>query len=272
MRPGLLLLFFVLALPAMTAARAELEPRVVAVEPGVTAPGQPITLRWYFTGTKVIVSGGKFGKGLVVTGKSEITDRPEKTTRYTFDVWYKPPPDPAKPEVKPAQIHVQYNAVAAVDMLASFHGQEGFDLRILRSWRTDSFSPEPGSKVYFFQPEEDSVERLAVAVVPIKDGMTVAEMMEKVRGDVPAHYTKVEFVSLYDVPRLKEAAQITQFKGIDSTHPNTRTQSIVLVHNHRGKAYVVSARTHADKFAERAPLLEGLVRSITFSSATVSAK
>ena len=270
MRPGLLLSLCILALPAFTAARAELEPRAVAVEPGVTAPGQTITLRWYFTGTKVVLSGGRFGKGFVVTGKSEMTDRPEKTTRYAFDVWYKPAPDPAKPEVKPAQVHAQYTAVAAVDKLTSFHAPEGFDVRFLKGWRTDSFSPEPGSKVYFFQPEEDSVERLAVAVVPIKEGVTVAEMMEKVRGDVPAHYTKVEFVSLYDLSRLKEPAQITQFKGIDTSHPNTRTQSIILVHNHRGKAYIVSARTIADKFAERSALLDGLVRSISFSSPTAS--
>ena len=270
MRPGLLLSLCVLAMPAFTAARAELEPRAVAVEPGATMPGQTIKLRWYFTGSKVLLSGGRFGKGTVVTGKSEMTDRPEKTTRYTFDVWFKPPPDPAKPEIKPTQIHATYTAVAAVDKLASFHGSEGFDVRYLKGWHTDSFSPEPGSKVYFFQPEDDSVERLAVAVVPIKEGMTVAEMMEKVRSDVPAHYTKVEFVSLYDLSRLKEPAQITQFKGIDSTHPNTRTQSIILVHNHNGKAYVVSARTLADKFTERSPLLDGLVRSITFSGATAS--
>lgn len=270
MRPVLLLSLCLFALSPLIAARAELEPRAVACEPGVTAPGQPVTLRWYFTGTKVLLSGGKFGNGTVVTGKTEAIDRPDKTTRYTFDVWYKPPPDPAKPEVKPAQVHVQYSAVAAVDKLASFHAPEGFDVRILKGWRTDSFAPEPGSKVYFFQPEEDSVERLAVAVVPIKEGMTVAEMMEKVRGDVPQHYTKVEFVSLYDLSRHMEPAQITQFKGIDTTHPNTRTQSIILVHNHRGKAYVVSARTHADKFLERAPLLDGLVRSLTFPSTTAS--
>src|SRR4051794_24746906 len=90
MRPGLLLSLCVLALPAIasSAARAELEPRAVAVEPGVTTPGQTVKLRWYFTGTKVLLSGGRFGSGTVVTGKTEMTDKPEKTTRYTFDVWY----------------------------------------------------------------------------------------------------------------------------------------------------------------------------------------
>lgn len=270
MRPLTFLSLLLLTVPAIRPAAAELEPRTVAVEPGVTMPGQPVVLRWYFTGTKVVLSGGRFGKGTVVTGKSEISDHPEKTTRYKFDVWYKPAPNPTTPEVKPAPMHVQYTAVAAVDKLASFHGPEGFDVRYLKSWHTDSFSPEPGSRVYYFQPEEDSVERLAVAVLPVKEGQTAADIMEQVRGDVPSHYTQVEFVSRYDLTRQKEPAQITTFRGLDQTHPNTRTQSIILVYTHRGKAYVVSARTLAGQFAERQPLLDGLVRSLTFTSKTAS--
>jgi hypothetical protein len=268
MRPLTYLSLCVLALPAFTCARAELEPRAVAVEPGVVLPGQPITLRWYFTGTKVVVSGGRFGKGAVVTGKNELTDRPAKTTRYTFDVWYKPAPDPAKPDEKPAPQHIQYNAIAAVDRLASYHGSEGFDVRYLKGWRTDSFAPEPGSRVYYFQPEEDAVERLAVAVLPIKEDQTAADIMQKVRDDVPSHYTKVEFVSQYELTRQKEPAQITTFRGIDQSHPNTKTTSIILVCTHRGRAYVISARTQATRFPERQPLLDGLVRSLTFSGGT----
>ena len=257
-----------LAVLGSGSARAELEPKAVAIEPGVTMPGQPVRLRWYFTGTKVVLSGGRFGKGAVVTGKSELTDRPLKTTKYTFDVWYKPAADPAMPDTKPGQAHVQYSAVAAVDRLVSFHASEGFDVRYLKGWRTDSFAPEAGKKVYYFQPEEDSVERLAVAVLPIKVNETAADIMEKVRDDVPTHYTRVEFVSRYDLSRQKESAQISTFRGIDQTHPNTRTASIILVVTHRGKAYVASARTHAARFAERQPLLDGLVRSLTFGSST----
>jgi len=269
MRPLVFASLCAVLIPLST-ANAELEPRAIAVEPGVTMPGQPVLLRWYFTGTKVVVSGGRFGKGMVVTGKSELTDRPTKTTKYTFDVWYKPAPDPAKPEIARAQSHVQYSAIAAVDQLTSYHGSEGFDIRYLKGWRTDSFAPEPGKKVYYFQPEEDSVERLAVAILPIKETETAADIMEKVQNDVPSHYTQVEYVSRYDLSKQKDAAQISTFKGLDATHPNTRTASIVLVVVHRGKAFVVSARTHAARFAERLPLLDGLVRSVNFASATAS--
>jgi hypothetical protein len=78
----------------------------VAVEPPYVTPGKPITLKWYFTGEKVLLSGGRFGKGVVVTGKTSVIDNPRATTKYTFDVWYKvPAPKPAEPkaaDVKPA--------------------------------------------------------------------------------------------------------------------------------------------------------------------------
>ena len=51
-------------------------PKAIAVEPSITAPGQQITLRWYFTGTKVQVSGGRFGKGVAVTGRTSLSDTP----------------------------------------------------------------------------------------------------------------------------------------------------------------------------------------------------
>jgi len=71
----------------------------VAVEPAYVTPGKPITLKWYFTGDKVLLSGGRFGKGVVVTGKTSMTDTPRATTKYTFDVWYKvPAPKPAAPK------------------------------------------------------------------------------------------------------------------------------------------------------------------------------
>src|SRR5689334_11106969 len=51
-------------------------------------PGQAVTLRWNFTGKKVIAIGGRFGKGVNVTKQKTVTDRPKKTTRYTFVVYY----------------------------------------------------------------------------------------------------------------------------------------------------------------------------------------
>src|SRR5215218_9290812 len=63
-------------------------PEAVALQPNPFKPGQTVTLHWLFTGNKVTVSGGRFGKGTVVTGKTLLTDKPTSTTKYTFDVWY----------------------------------------------------------------------------------------------------------------------------------------------------------------------------------------
>lgn len=262
MRHSILLAACGLTLLAAGAARADLDPRAVAVEPGVVAPGQTVNLRWYFTGTKVMVSGGRFGKGTVVTGKSNISDHPLKTTRYTFDVWYRPAADPAKPDVKPEPMHIQYNAVAAVDKLTTYRSGTGWDVSYLKGWRTDTYSPEPGSRIFYFQPEEDSVERLAVAVLPANADQTAADLMQSVRSDIPSHYTNVEFLSQYEITHQKEAAQLTVFRGIDSSHPQTRTETVMMAVVKNGHAYVISARTHANRFQDRQALLEGLVRSL----------
>jgi uncharacterized protein YkwD len=87
----------------------------IAVTPKPSSPGQTVTLKWYFTGVKVLVSGGRFGKGTDVTGRTTLTDAPQKTTRYTFDVWY---PDPKSTTNPKAMLHAQYTATAEVGMSA----------------------------------------------------------------------------------------------------------------------------------------------------------
>lgn len=93
----------------------------VAVEPAYVTPGKPITLKWYFTGEKVLLSGGRFGKGVVVTGKTSVTDNPRATTKYTFDVWYKvPAPKPAEPKTTDAKATDATGAAPkAVDLKAA---------------------------------------------------------------------------------------------------------------------------------------------------------
>lgn len=90
------------------AAQAE---EAIGVTPKICTPGQTVTLKWYFTGTRVMVSGGRFGKGVEVTGRTTLTDTPQKTTRYTFDVWY---PDPKASPAGKTLIHAQYTALAEV--------------------------------------------------------------------------------------------------------------------------------------------------------------
>jgi len=100
----------------------------IAITPNPCAPGQTVTLKWYFTGTKVLVAGGRFGKGAEVTGRTSLTDTPQKTTRYTFDVWYPDPKSAASPK---AQIHAQYTATAEVGEIVKELPEEQIGLQVL---------------------------------------------------------------------------------------------------------------------------------------------
>ena len=108
LRAYLFCVFIAALLTPPCASRAADE---IVVTPKSSSPGQTITLKWYFTGVKVLVSGGRFGKGTDVTGRITVTDAPQKTTRYTFDVWY---PDPKSTTNPKAMLHAQYTATAEV--------------------------------------------------------------------------------------------------------------------------------------------------------------
>ncbi len=105
------IIFSLLSLLFLSAARYARASDAIGVTPKTSTPGQTVTMKWYFTGSKIVVSGGRFGKGTDVTGKITLTDAPQKTTRYTFDVWY---PNPASTSVPKALVHVQYFATAEV--------------------------------------------------------------------------------------------------------------------------------------------------------------
>ncbi|MCW3098323.1 MAG: SCP-like extracellular [Chthonomonadaceae bacterium] len=113
----------ILTLPS--ASRAA---EAVAVTPKPCAPGQAVTLKWYFTGVKVLVAGGRFGKGIDVTGRTTLTDTPQKTTRYTFDVWY---PDPKSAATPKALLHTQYTATAEISEIAKVPTEEQIATQLL---------------------------------------------------------------------------------------------------------------------------------------------
>ncbi len=253
-----------LALMAVSLPRAARAEGEVALDPPAATPGQILTLRWYFTGTKVVVSGGRFGAGVVVTGKSSISDAPIKPTRYNFDIWYHPtapPSDVAK------LVHAHYSVVANVVMnaprIASYRDPRGWSVRYISGWNKDVSTPDDGqNSLMFFQPEMDSVERIAVAMLPAKD-MSCLEIVDKIKKDMPQHYDKPEVVSDHDILHGDLTTHVVNFTGFDPAHPGTKTQSLVLAFVRDGHAYIISARTLAAKFKDRQPLLESLMWSFT---------
>ncbi|HLK58526.1 MAG TPA: hypothetical protein VKU00_18295 [Chthonomonadaceae bacterium] len=276
-------------LPLVLSVSARADKEVVA-EPETVAPGKTVTLRWYFTGEKVVVSGGRFGKGLVVTGRTSITDTPQKTTRYTFAVDYYAKPNPpattqetaqptdnAKTEkpAPPKLIHVEYSVVAEVFIpapmptMTAYHDPHGWQINFVQGWKRDVSTPDVGDKgLMFFQKDDDSVERLAVAVMPANE-LSSGAMMEKVKADLPSHYTRLTVVDPQEITHANLPAHWLMFSGVADSHPELRTQSIVMAVVRDGRAYIISARTNASNFKARQAILEKMIKSFSFSSGHV---
>jgi hypothetical protein len=252
-------------------------PAAVVADKNVITRGQSVTLRWYFTGQKVVVAGGRFGKGQVVTGRTSLTDHPLKTTRYTFDVWYRG--EATSPETKQRTImplHAHYTVLVEVESgvtpgLASYQDRFGWQIHHLAGWKHDSvpLSDPQNNALIFFQQEDDSVERLAVSILPAQD-MTCKELMQKVQASLYSSYDEVQVLTQTEATYVGVPAQWATFTGKDHSHPGTRTQSLVLAFVRDGHAYVISARTAADHYGTRETLLRKMVTSFTFTAKSPS--
>ncbi len=292
-----------LALPLAAAIAAVAVPQLALADNEVVANrnplplGESVTLRWYFTGNKVVVSGGRFGKGVVVTGRTSLTDHPAQTTRYTFDVDFagKPAGAPtaqpnatdAKPSVgadaKTVPLHARYSVVVEVYDpravgLKPYVDPHGWEVSVLNGWKRDAVNlPDPANNaLMYFQQEDDSVERLAIAILPVSE-MSIDALMDKIQADLPSHYDQVQLVSRTSDLCEGQPAVIATFTGMDNSHPGTKTTTLFLAFTRGRHAYVVSARTAADRFAQRKRLLTYMVRSFAFceprpSHSTVAAK
>jgi hypothetical protein len=263
--------------PATPVAQAPKKVQAVIAEPATVYAGEPVTLRWYFTGKKVTVSGGRFGKGLVVTGRTSITDKPARTTRYTFDVDYvgqKTNEMTGKTEMK--QLHATYTVVAEVAPplradFSTYRDRYGWQVTCLKGWKRDPVDfPDPSNNaLMYFQPEDDSVERMAVSILPAEQ-MTAAELMGKAQKSLSSNYEQIQVLSDKETLFAGVPAVLSTFTGMDISHPGTKTQSMLLAFVKNGRAYVVSARTSASQFRLRQPLLDKMVHSFTFTSTTAS--
>ena len=234
--------------------------------------GQPVTLNWYFTGTKVVLSGGRFALGTPVTGKTTITDKPTKTTKYTFAVDYLGTPAGAKDDSVKVPLHATYCiTVEVVDPkvmgLQTYNNPYGWSISYLNGWKRDKveLGDPANNALMYFQPEEDSVERLAVAIMPVKEA-SVASLMKSLKSDLPSRYASVSVLSEEELMYEGVPATRFTFTGMDNSHPGVKTQTVLIAFVKDGKGYVVSARTAAARFPARQKVLETLVKSFLFSN------
>ncbi len=274
-----------LAIPLLSCALALLAPptaspsaEAVAADQNPIARGQSVTLHWYFTGKKVVVSGGRFGKGQVVTGHTSLTDRPLKTTRYTFDVWYRGQAPSSTGKTVNQPLHTRYSVVVevqsgALSHFAAYHDRFGWQISHLAGWKHDSvpLADPANNALIYFQQEDDSVERLAVSILPAND-MTCKDLMDKVQASLYSSYDEVKVLEQSEILHAGTPAQWATFTGMDHSHPGTRTQSMILAFVRDGRAYVISARTAAARYSAREALLKRMVTSFALPGKQLSSR
>lgn len=252
---------------------ADTAPSPVSVNKTTIAPGEAVTLRWNFSGRKVTAVGGRFGKGVNVTKLKSVTDRPKKTTRYTFVVYYDgdaPMPNSTQKRItKPLQ--ARYSVVVNVvpiPALLSYRASRGWQIDYLKGWRIDPVTTSLVGKngLVFFQQEEDAIERMSVALIPA-GGLTTQELMSKITADMADKYDDTEVIEQEEILYRNAPALWVSFTGRSRAHSGARTQSVILAFVYNTQAYFISARTAATRFPQRQPLLEKMVKSITPSGA-----
>ncbi len=167
--------------------------------------------------------------------------------------------------------HVQYTTYAEVwsgiyPAMNSYRDSHGWQVNFLSGWKRDNVptAAEGSDGLVYFQQEDDSVERLAVAIMPSKE-MTLDDLMKKVNTDVDNHYLKATLTEPVDITLHSVPAKMTTFTGLDMSHPGTQTSSVVVLFVRNGKAYVISARSNATHFNGRRPILEKMALSFAFS-------
>ncbi len=238
-----------------------------SASPNPTSPDRPVTLTWHFVGDKIVISGGRFAKGVDVTTRKFVVDKPHRTTRYRVDVWYRTEKVVGKPNTPSRKVHAFYEVVVTISSsslgsLKLYTDQQGWKLKYPAGWRHDVVHlPDPSNNsLVYFQKEEDRVERLAVSMLPAPDG-GAETLLKKLKSSVYSSYSNVKFISEAPTTFAGTAATWLVFSGSDDAHPGVATQSMAAIFVKGTRAYVVSARTRASNYASRSVVLEQALRT-----------
>jgi hypothetical protein len=199
---------------------------------------------------RVRAIGGGFGAGLDDDGDGPLTSAVWKPTNYKFKVWM----PAAKGSAQQARM-VESALTVGVSAgrfppLATYWDWRHWKIDVPDGWsRYASGGQDPAqSALIYFERDEDSPERVAVAMLPA-GAMTSDELARKVKDELPTQYDVLKSVAMWPTSYGGDAADWLAFQGIDRAQPDVLTQSDVLVFVHGGRGYVISARTPASRYA-----------------------
>lgn len=239
----------------------------VDAEPNPCLPGQMVHF-WLPEGTvKAEAFNGRFGPGYSISGRDpNLTDQPLRDTTYKFDVWARLPAgaggsSSAAPQKRVIMVTVRvlrgkypHFATYTSPYHWSIDAQEGWN-------RNQVYLADPSmNAIDYFQPHEDSAERIGVTVLPAAN-QTAASLMQKVMDDAPTNYDVIKDEKQGYTVQCAEPAAWTTFDGEDQDDGDVPTRTIVLTFIYGPRAYVISGRTHQGAGPQEENLIHALVRS-----------
>jgi hypothetical protein len=245
-------------------------PAPVTADPNPCLPGQTVYFYPPKGAKKVVVTGGSFAQPTDVTGQPLITDKLAKTTTYRFELWQaggaqaagKPAP------LTPRQVSVTVDVYAGkFPPIATYFDTRNWRIDVTAGWNRYSVPTiDPvNDAVIYFQPSEDSPDRVAVAIVPVNKETDSKALLRQVLAEAPSQYDVFLDVTQKVTTQCGLPASWMTFKGIDQALAGIPTRSMVLTMVRGDHGYVISARTREGEYATKERLLRCLVRSFTFA-------
>jgi hypothetical protein len=242
-------------------------PDGVTAEPNPCLPGQMVTFHLPEGVKHGTVLGGRYTRRQEVKPDELVIDQPKKTTTYAFDlVTAGESAEGGKATPQPAQ-HQRFHVIVDVctgtfPRLVTYHNPQHWRIDTVNGWiRNVIPQPDPATEsLIYFQPQDDSPERVAVAVLSVKDP-SCAALMKTTLMDAPTQYDLFEHIQQKETTQCGAPAMWATFDGVDRSLPDMPTKSMVLAFVRDGVGYVISGRARASRFDQWGKLLHSLVRS-----------
>lgn len=230
----------------------------IHASPQQALPGQSVTFYLPRGAIRIRVAGGGFQSETDLTGQSLATDTPSQTSVYRFTYWICTESGARRrTEVVPVT-----RLVGAFPRLATYWDWRRWRIDCVAGWnRYVTPQTDPANNgLIFFQPVEDSPERITVAIVPVRD-LTASELMRQVLIEAPTQYDVMQEHYAKETTHGGLPAAWAEFSGLDRALAGIPTRSMVLAFVRDGRGYVISARAREAEFRAKEPLLRALVRS-----------
>src|SRR5579871_6241799 len=206
----------------------------VTAEPNPCLPGQTVTFYLPDGVKRGTVLGGRFKQRRALKPHELVTDEPKRTTTYTFDLLDSGESSEDRHNAPKRMRHQRYTLTIEVligkfPRLTTYHNPQHWSIDTVNGWIRNVIPQEdPATEsLIYFQPEDDSPERVSVAVRSVKE-TTCANLMNTALMDAPTQYDVFEHIQQKETMQCGVQATWATFDGLDRSLPDTPTKSMIL--------------------------------------------